>query len=82
MSKVDLGLESFQEEVIISFQQIDHKLSQIEEKMNKQSSSRPQPDKEASYTHKRNTYVNKLNGNEILYPKASTLEYSIVKKQK
>ena len=37
-------------------------------------------DKNASYENKRNTYLNKLNNNEIMYPKSSTLEFYKIKK--
>ena len=81
--KVDLSVECFREEVIEGMQQIFHKLGEIEDILIEKTKvyNKPSPDKDVSYQNKRNTYLAKLNNNEILYPKSSTLEYYKIKKE-
>ena len=57
---------------------IDERLKVIEER--KQPMVKTPVDKNVSYDNRKNTYLNKLNNAEILYPKQTTLEYYGIKK--
>ena len=57
---------------------IDERLKVIEERQ--KPTVRTPIDKNASYDNRKGTYLNKLNNNEILYPKQTTLEYYGIKK--
>ena len=60
---------------------LENSVNDLEEKVKPKTYTRPDVDKSASYENKRNTYLNKLNNNEILHPKSSTLEYYKIKKE-
>ena len=59
---------------------LEDAINDLEEKVKPKTYNKPDVDKNASYENKRNTYLNKLNNNEILYPKSSTIEYYKIKK--
>ena len=60
---------------------LENYVNDLEDKVKPKTYNKPDVDKNASYDNKRNTYLNKLNNNEIMYPKSSTLEYYKIKKQ-
>ena len=60
---------------------LENSVNDLEDKVKPKTYNKPDVDKNASYDNKRNTYLNKLNNNKIMYPKSSTLEYYKIKKQ-
>ena len=60
---------------------LENSVNDLEDKVKPKTYNKPDVDKNASYDNKRNTYLNKLNNNEIMYPKSSTLGYYKIKKQ-
>ena len=68
-------------DILKMLEEMNEKIENIE-KNTKPRYTKPNTDKDATYDNKRNTYLTKLNGGDILYPKAATLEYYKIKYDK
>ena len=73
-------IETNLQKIVDKINNLEDVVNNLEEKA-KPKYNKPDIDKNASYENKRNIYLNKLNNNEILYPKSTTLEYYKIKKE-